>query len=62
MTMASPALSVSLPMPRRRSALVDFCRQQPLGTVSFVIIFAMMFAGMFAEWVAPYDPLEIDFG
>ena len=62
MTMASPALSVSLPMPRRRSALVEFCRQQPLGTVSFVIIFAMMFSGMFAEWVAPYDPLEIDFG
>jgi peptide/nickel transport system permease protein len=61
MTMASPALSVSLPMPRRRGALVDFCRQQPLGAVSFVIIFVMMFAGMFAEWVAPYDPLEIDF-
>ena len=28
---------------------------------SFVIIFVMMFAGIFAELVAPYDPLDIDF-
>jgi peptide/nickel transport system permease protein len=61
MTTASPALPASLPIPRRRNAFVDFCRQQPLGAVSFVIIFAMMFAGIFSAWVAPYDPLEIDF-
>jgi peptide/nickel transport system permease protein len=61
-TTASPALPASLPIPRRRNAFVDFCRQQPLGAVSFVIIFAMMFAGIFSAWVAPYDPLEIDFG
>jgi peptide/nickel transport system permease protein len=41
---------------------VDFCRQQPLGAVSFVIIFVMMFAGVFSGLVAPYDPLKIDFG
>jgi peptide/nickel transport system permease protein len=62
MVMASPALPASLPIPRRRSAIVDFCRQQPLGAVSFIIIFVMMFAGIFSAWVAPYDPLEIDFG
>jgi peptide/nickel transport system permease protein len=61
MTMAAPALSVSPPIPRRRNAIVDFCRQQPLGTVSFVIIFVMMFAGIFSPWVAPYDPLQISF-
>jgi peptide/nickel transport system permease protein len=61
MTMASPALSASLSIPRRRHAIVDFCRQQPLGAVSFAIIFVMMFAGIFSGWVAPYDPLEIDF-
>jgi peptide/nickel transport system permease protein len=61
MTMASPAISVSPPIPRRRSAVVDFCRQQPLGAVSFVIIFVMMFAGVFSGWVAPYNPLDIDF-
>ncbi len=61
MTMASPALPASLPAVRRRSAVVDFCRQQPLGAVSFVIIFVMMFAGIFSPWVAPYDPLQISF-
>ena len=29
--------------------------------MSFVIIFVMMFAGIFSGWVAPYDPLDIDF-
>jgi peptide/nickel transport system permease protein len=61
MTMASPAISAALPAVKRRSAIVDFCRQQPLGTLSFVIIFVMMFAGIFSPWVAPYDPLQISF-
>ncbi len=61
MTMASPAIPVSPSIPRRRNAIVDFCRQQPLGAVSFVIIFVMMFAGIFSGWVAPYNPLDIDF-
>ena len=26
--------------------------------MSFVIIFVMMFAGIFSPWVAPYDPLR----
>jgi peptide/nickel transport system permease protein len=43
------------------NALLDFVRQQPLGAVSFLMIFVMMFAGIFAEWVAPYDPLVVDF-
>jgi peptide/nickel transport system permease protein len=46
---------------RPRSALVDFAVQQPLGTVSFVIILLMTIAGIFSEWVSPYDPLDIDF-
>jgi peptide/nickel transport system permease protein len=61
MTMASPAISVALPTVKRRSTIVDFCRQQPLGAVSFLIIFVMMFAGIFSPWVAPYDPLQISF-
>jgi peptide/nickel transport system permease protein len=40
---------------------MEFCRQQPLGAVSFVIIVAMMFAGIFSNLVAPNDPLDIDF-
>jgi peptide/nickel transport system permease protein len=61
MTTASSALPASLPAPRRRRAIVDFTWQQPLGAVSFVIIFAMMFAGIFSAWVAPYNPYDIDF-
>jgi peptide/nickel transport system permease protein len=51
------------PVARRRqpSAGIRFIRQQPLGAVSFVIIFAMMFSGIFSPLVAPYDPLTIDF-
>jgi peptide/nickel transport system permease protein len=55
---AAPSAPV---MPRRRSAVLEFCRQQPLGAASFVVIFAMMFAGIFAERVSPYNPLDIDF-
>jgi peptide/nickel transport system permease protein len=46
---------------RQRNPIMEFARQQPLGAVSFVIIAAMMFAGIFSPWVAPYDPLDIDF-
>jgi peptide/nickel transport system permease protein len=46
---------------RQRSSPVEFARQQPLGAVSFVVIVAMMFAGLFSSLVAPYDPLAIDF-
>jgi peptide/nickel transport system permease protein len=46
---------------RQTRAFVEFCRQQPLGATSFAIICAMMIAGIFCEWVAPYDPLAVDF-
>jgi peptide/nickel transport system permease protein len=60
-------MTIAVPAPTEVSALrqpnvvVEFVRRQPLGAVSFVIIFLMMFAGLFSEWVAPYDPLAIDF-
>jgi peptide/nickel transport system permease protein len=46
----------------RPRAFAEFCRQQPLGATSFIIIIcAMLIAGIFCEWVAPYDPLAVDF-
>ncbi len=60
MTIAVP--TAPAPAIRQPSAIMDFCRQQPLGAVSFVIIFVMMFAGVFSGLVAPHDPLRIDFG
>ena len=59
--MAVAALPSAPVLPRRRSAILDFIRQQPLGAISFAVIFVMMFAGIFAERVSPYDPLDIDF-
>jgi peptide/nickel transport system permease protein len=62
MTTTPVAAPVAAPARRPRSAVLEFCRQQPLGAMSLVAILAMMFAGIFAELVAPYDPLSIDFG
>ena len=65
MTIADPTLPLAptnaAAPSRTPSKFIDFCRQQPLGAVSFLIIFAMMFAGIFSSLVAPYDPLTIDF-
>ena len=58
MTLALPTATTR---PKEPSKIVEFCRQQPLGAISFAIIFVMMFAGIFCELVAPNDPLAIDF-
>ena len=61
MTIATPEVAaVETPL-RPRSAVMEFAHQQPLGTVSLILICLMMFAGLFSELVAPYDPLAIDF-
>jgi len=39
-----------------------FFRAQPLGAAGLVMIAIMLVASVFAEWVAPYDPVAIDFG
>jgi peptide/nickel transport system permease protein len=61
MTTLAPSAPATALIPRPRSVVMEFCRQQPLGAVSFVIIVVMMFGGIFSNLVAPYDPLEIDF-
>jgi peptide/nickel transport system permease protein len=61
MSIASPTLPTPTSELRQPNAYVEFCRQQPLGAISFVIICVMMIAGVFSEWVSPYDPLAIDF-
>src|SRR5215470_18773273 len=38
-----------------------FCRRQPLGTFGLVLVLVMGFAGIFAEWIAPYSPTANDF-
>src|ERR1700687_5960677 len=61
MSIASSTPPAPMSEIRQPGTYVEFCRQQPLGAISFAIICAMMIAGIFCEWVAPYDPLAIDF-
>jgi peptide/nickel transport system permease protein len=44
------------------SAVVDFIRRRPLGAVGAAIVLVMVFAAATAGFIAPYDPLETDYG
>jgi len=39
-------------------ALAKFARRQPLGFAGALVVIAMLLLGLFAPWVAPYDPIE----
>lgn len=44
-----------------RHPIVEFARSQPTGMAGLVFIVILFFAGLFAEVVAPYDPLELNY-
>jgi peptide/nickel transport system permease protein len=48
--------------PRRSQRWLSFARAQPLGALALLVIVVMLAAGALARYVAPYDPLAIDFG
>jgi peptide/nickel transport system permease protein len=45
-----------------RHALVQFALTQPTGAAGLAVIAILFVLGAFAEFVAPHDPLAIDFG
>ena len=49
-------------LPKRRGIAFRFVTTHPLGAAGLFVIVIMILAGMFADWVAPYDPLLIDYG
>ena len=55
------APSAQFVLPKRQNPVIQFVRAQPMGAVSFLVIVMMMFAGIFPQVVAPYNPLDIDF-
>jgi peptide/nickel transport system permease protein len=55
------AASAQFVLPKRPNPIVHFVRAQPMGAASFLVIIIMMFAGLFPQFVAPYNPLDIDF-
>lgn len=48
--------------PRRRSAATDFVRRQPVGALGAAIIVALAILAIFANSLAPFDPLSNDYG
>jgi peptide/nickel transport system permease protein len=56
------ATVATVPLPaRQRNAVAAFAFEQPLGTAALAVIVIMALAALFADWVAPYDPVAIDF-
>jgi peptide/nickel transport system permease protein len=41
--------------------VADFCRQRPLGAVGAVLIVLIVVLGAASGWLAPYDPLAVDY-
>mgnify|MGYP006198810691 CR=1 FL=1 len=47
--------------PKLRHPVAQFLAQQPLGAAGLGVIVLMILAALGARWVAPYDPLTIDY-
>ena len=43
-----------------QNRFVDFCVKQPTGAIALLVLLGMLFAGVFAERIAPYDPIAND--
>ena len=59
MTAAAPAITYKVP--KRRHPVLQFVMQQPLGAAGLAFIVLMAVCALFAPWVAPYDPLTVDY-
>jgi peptide/nickel transport system permease protein len=55
------AIELGYKVPKRRHPAAAFALQQPLGAAGLAIILLMLFAAIFARWVAPYHPLDVDY-
>ena len=59
--MSTAVSTIAYKAPKRRHPVVLFMSQQPLGAAGLVIIVLMGVCAAFAQWVAPYDPLAVDY-
>lgn len=62
MAIAEETPQITYKVPKKRHPLLQFAFTQPLGAAGLVFIIALFIAGIFAEYVAPYDPLALDYG
>ena len=54
--------AIAYKVPKRWHPVLLFMLQQPLGAGGLAFIFLMAVCAVFAPWVAPYDPLTVDYG
>jgi peptide/nickel transport system permease protein len=47
---------------RWRSAIVDFCKQRPLGALGAAVVLLNIVVAILANLISPYDPLATDYG
>lgn len=59
--MTTTAAAITYKLPKRRHPVVLFMMHQPLGAAGLVVIIAMGICAAFAQWVAPFDPLTVDY-
>src|SRR5260221_3803033 len=48
-------------IPKRRGPVLQFIVPQPLGAAGLLVILAMIGSAAFADILAPFDPLDVDF-
>ena len=60
--MTAAASTVAYKAPKRRHPVLLFITQQPLGAGGLAFIVLMALCAAFAQWVAPYDPLTVNYG
>ena len=61
MAVADATIAAAHRAPRRPSIILDFTKAQPVAAFSLLFIIILTFASAFADLVAPYDPLALDF-
>lgn len=60
--MNTATANIAYKVPKRRHPAAHFVLQQPLGAAGLAVIVVMAVCAIFAPWVAPYDPLAVDYG
>jgi peptide/nickel transport system permease protein len=59
--MSTAISAITYKAPKRRHPVLLFATQQPLGAGGLVFITLMAVCAAFAPWVAPHDPLAVDY-
>ena len=59
--MTTAEATIEYKVPKRRHPVLLFVTQQPLGATGLLVIVAMCVCAAFAQWVAPFDPLTVDY-